>query len=164
MKCSEARRLQPRFFALELPATAEAAVREHLETCEPCRESFATSEPAFALAWTLGRSTPSEAPGFVTDVLAGIRQRRFERRVATHRRRWLTAAAAALLFVATAVTVREARKVEVAGAPTTATLTVAHSEAPLVDIEGKGVRVYEITGSVKDTVRVAFVVDPNAEF
>jgi predicted anti-sigma-YlaC factor YlaD len=169
MNCSEARRLQSRFLALELPAASEAAVREHLELCPRCREDYCASERTFALAWGLAKTDPAEDPEFVSGVLAGIRQRRFERRLASHRRRWLaTAAAAAAVGAIGLFSFWEGGHTpppHIARRPATELQTAGTHmpEPPFVDVEGRDVRVYEFSSEKTEGMRIAFVVNPHME-
>lgn len=53
MSCLEARRLAPRFVALELAPELERELRGHLAGCAACREAVIGRDPALAFAWTV---------------------------------------------------------------------------------------------------------------
>jgi len=163
MNCSEVRRLQPQYLGLELPAATEASMREHLAACAVCREALTRLEPSLGFAFGMGTAEePSE--DFTRSVLAGIHQRRFERRVSRRRMRWTMAAAAAVVLAASGVLVvhESARPgAQIVAQQTTAAAPAA--EPAFVEVEGDGVRVYEMTGGQSATVQVAFIVDPHME-
>jgi len=166
MTCKETRRLQARFFAMELAAEQEAEVRDHLETCRECRRAYANAEPSFAFAAALRRTNASdEGATFVSEVMAGVRQRRSEQAVAPHRRRLpLSLAAAAVLTLAAGLLLvrgpmgPDEQRAAVDGAAASAAV-----EPALVEVEGEGVRIYQLASDGEGAVQVAFIVDPQME-
>jgi predicted anti-sigma-YlaC factor YlaD len=166
MTCNEARRLRARFFAMDLAAEHEAEVSRHVDACAECRGVFATSEPSFGMALALRRGAPvGDSRAFVAEVMAGLRQRRSERTLESRRRRWpLSLAAAALLTLATGLVLTlgpgsfsgqraAGRSIADEGAV----------EPALVEVEGEGVRVYQLATDGEGAIRVAFIVDPQME-
>jgi len=166
MTCNETRRLQARFFAMELAVEQEAEVRDHLETCRECRHAYAAAEPGFAFADALRRKGVSAGGGsFVAEVMAGVRQRRSEQAIAPRRRRLpLSLAAAAVLTLAAGLLLvrgplgPDEQRAAVDGA---AASTAA--EPALVEVEGEGVRIYQLASDGEGAVQVAFIVDPQME-
>jgi predicted anti-sigma-YlaC factor YlaD len=164
--CLEVRRLMPRLLALELTPEAESELRNHLRTCQGCREVLAAREPATALAWTLSGEAAPEDDRFVGEVLAGIHQRSLEHRLPGRRWRLLTAAAVlATVLLGGTVVVRHFSRLTprvVAEAP--------HSRAPVVEpafveVDEAGVRLYQLTpvSHSREAIQVAFIVDPHLE-
>jgi predicted anti-sigma-YlaC factor YlaD len=163
MNCDESRRLGASYLGLELDATDEAELRDHLRECAECRGAYATMEPTQALALGLRRiGAPSSE--FTAEVLAGIHQRRFERQLGPRRVRFVLAAAAAILIAisgtlvvhqsSTPVAQVTARHETSAGSP---------AEPAFIEVDGDDVRVYEMAGAQTGTVQVAFIVDPHME-
>ena len=168
MICSEVRRVRSRFLALELDEGEERAVRQHVMSCDSCRGWYASEEPGFAFAVALRRSaTGRQSEAFVSEVMAGIRQRRSERRAATpSRRRWLAAAATVAATVSTALLLRTFDSPP--GVPplsdqVAATPVGAAAEPALVEVQGPDVRVYHFASAGEEPIRIAFVVDPQLE-
>jgi anti-sigma factor RsiW len=164
--CLEVRRLIPRFLALELSPETEREVREHLRSCDPCREMVAELEPAMPVSWALAADPGPQDDRFVGEVLAGVHQRSLERRLARRRSRLLTAAAtaAALLLGGTAV-------VRHLVGPVPPVVAIAPSprrpapEPAFVEVDETGVRVYQLTPASQspESIQVAFIVDPHLE-
>jgi len=166
MTCLEARRLAPRFLAMELPAEAERDLREHLATCQECRDAISEREPALALAWTLSAEPRPEDESFVGEVLAGVHQRALERRLHGRRSRLAAAAAAVLvtLFGGTAVV----RQLTRPAAQVTAVAPLprpAAAEPAFIEVNQPGVRLYQLTpaSDSRQAIQVAFIVDPHLE-
>ena len=163
--CSEILALRERFIGLELVPEVEREVREHLGTCLECRQVFVAAEPSLAVSLALAVAPLAEDERFVTEVLSGIRQRRLERRTGGWRRWWVGVAAAAVL-ASVGSTAACLRLRGGYGAPPTAVAESAQSVEPaLVEVEGDGLRLYQLTarGSDGKEVQVAFVVDPGLE-
>lgn len=163
MTCNEIRRLLPQYLGLELPAAVDAGVREHVSRCAACRESLTGLEPT--LVFTFG-AAEAEAPSeeFTQSVMAGIHQRRFERRVSRQRLRWVLGAAAAVLLALTGVVAVHETTVptpQVAAHQPSGAAPAA--EPAFVEVDGDGVRVYEMAGGQAAPVQVAFIVDPRME-
>lgn len=164
--CLEVRRLAPRFLALELPPETEREVREHLRSCEACRDMVADREPAMGLAWALAADPGPQDDSFVGEVLAGVHQRSLERRISRRRSRLLTAAVATVAVVVAGTAV-----VRHLGEPVPR--VVANSAVPrspvvepaFVEVEGAGVRLYQLTPTAHSPkgIQVAFIVDPHLE-
>jgi len=165
MMCLEARRLAPRFLAMELPAQTEAELRAHLAACVGCRDALAESEPALALAWTLSAEPGPEDESFVGQVLAGVHQRAVERRL--HGRKTRLAAAAAILVAllgGTAV-VRQLTKPSTQATAVMPRPRPIEAEPAFIEVNQPGVRLYQITpaSDSRQAIPVAFIVDPRLE-
>lgn len=164
-ECAEVSSLLGAFVGLDLGAAEESEVREHLRTCAACRELYVAAEPTLALSLVMAAAPAPQDDLFVSAVLAGIRQRRVERQVRSHRRWWVGMAAAVALVVlgSTATFMR------LQGGDTTAPAIIAEgptSVAPaFVEVEGEGVRLYQLTPPSQNArdVQVAFIVDPRLE-
>jgi predicted anti-sigma-YlaC factor YlaD len=165
-RCLEIRRLVPRFLALELPPETEREVREHLRSCEPCRDVLADREPTMRLAWALAEDTGPQDDRFAGEVLAGVHQRSLERRLSRRRSRLLAAAAATVAIVVAGTTV-----VRHLGEPVPRVVANAPAPGPpviepaFVEVEGAGVRLYQLTPTSPSPkgIQVAFIVDPRLE-
>jgi anti-sigma factor RsiW len=164
--CLEVRRLAPRFLALELPPESEREVREHLGSCESCREAMAGREPALRVAWAMAAEPGPEDDRFVGEVLAGVHQRALERRLSGRRSRLLgVAATIAAVLLGGAVVVRElTRPVPPAVAQVPQQRPPA-TEPAFVEVDGAGVRLYQLTptSQSREAIQVAFIVDPHLE-
>ncbi len=162
--CREVRRLQPAFLELALEPSSESEVRRHLAGCRECRAALAAQDAAAALALQLGEIEVAADGGFVGEVLAGVHQRQVERRLSHRRRRWTAAAAGlALTLLGGWALLRQS-------APTTQAAAAAHPhsaavrvEPAFVEVEGDGVRLYQLDTASQGAVQVAFVVDPRLE-
>ncbi|HNX49091.1 MAG TPA: zf-HC2 domain-containing protein [Thermoanaerobaculaceae bacterium] len=163
--CAEVTSLLPAFVGLDLPPAEESEVREHLRGCAACRDRYAEAEPTLAFSLALAVAPAREDDLFVPGVLAGIRQRRVERQARSHRRWWMGAAAAVVL----AVLGSTATYYRLQGGPTTPPAIVAEGPAQmgpaLVEVDGDGVRLYQLTVPGRDAseVQVAFIVNPQLE-
>ncbi|MCU0291893.1 MAG: zf-HC2 domain-containing protein [Thermoanaerobaculaceae bacterium] len=163
--CAEVIRRLDAFVGLDLLAAEEAEVRDHLRACAVCRNRYVAAEPALALSLSLAAAPAPEDDLFVSGVLAGIRQRRVERQAAGHRRWWLGAAAAVLLAAmgSTVVFLR------LQGGNVTPPAVIAEGPAAVelasVEVDGEGVRLYQLTVPSRDArdVQVAFIVNPQLE-
>ena len=170
MECREAVRLLSAYLALELERPREAEVRSHLESCGECRDALAAADPAAAFALRIGALTVPEDPAFVSGVLAGIHQRRVEGRL-VHRRGGVLAAAAALLLAVLggwALLDGRLQPQPRPGAVAERVVAAPAVEPAFVEVEGDGVRFYELVGpsqaeSGQAAVKVAFIVDPSME-
>ncbi len=163
--CSEMLAFRERFIALELEPGVEREVREHLRGCPACRQVFVAAEPSLAVSLALAIAPLAEDEPFVTEVLSGIRQRRLERRTGGPRRWWIGVAAAAVLAIVGS-TATYLRLQGGGGVPPNAVAENAQQVEPaLVEVEGDGLRLYQLTarGSDGKDVQVAFVVDPGLE-
>jgi len=170
MSCLEARRLAPRFVALELEGATEREVREHLAGCAACREAVVGHDPALALAWAVAAEpAPADDERFVGEVMAQIHQRRLERTLVRSRARLLAAAAALVALLGGALVVRQlavpagdgVAQLSVAAAPSRA----AVPDPAFVEVDGSGAWLYQLTpaSDSRDAIQVAFIVDPHLE-
>jgi predicted anti-sigma-YlaC factor YlaD len=163
MSCHDVRRSVERFLALELDAGTETAMRAHLAACAACRAVVEEREPAMLLALEVGAQDEAADPSFATEVLGGIHQRRAEGGLRVRRRRWLAVAAAAAMVLGGAAIMRWGPS----PAPTPVLISspppVARVEQAFVEVDGEGVRVYQVVPSPRDVVQVAFIVDPRLE-
>jgi len=169
IECRDVGRLRSAYLALELDHASEAEIRSHVTGCDRCRAELAAADAAVGLALRLPEIDVREDESFVSGVLAGIHQRRIEGRV-VHRRRGVLAAAAGLLLAVLGgwALLRDR------GAATPAEVAAQVRRAPaavepaFVEVEGEGVRLYQIDAATPDAtrpegMRVAFIVDPQLE-
>ena len=145
------------------------AFRQHLRSCERCRERAVIADPTLlfaAVAPTEPRSARVER--VAEAVVAQIRQERLDRRVRPRIRGWLAAAAAMLILVAGA---SAWRALQGGGAPTPGETVEAVGGAAAkvpppevrLDMHGEGVRVYEFADDGDDETAVYYVVNPALE-
>jgi predicted anti-sigma-YlaC factor YlaD len=164
MNCDELRELIPAFLALELNPEAERRAREHLGGCAACRGAVAAADPVCGLALRLPAGADDDAESFVAAVMGGVHQRRAERRLGGGRWRWLAAAAAVVVaFLAGTQVRRGSEPAATAALAPTAALAVRPAETSYVEVEGRDVRLYQITDPADPGVAVAVVVDPALE-
>ena len=170
MSCLEARRLAPRFVALDLAPELERELREHLTGCASCREAVTGRDAALALAWTMAAEpAPADDERFVGEVMAQIHQRRLERKLVRSRSRLLAAAAVLVTFLGGALVVRQlARPAAETVIQASAVVPSARSAAPepaFVEVDNEGVWLYQLTpaSESRDAIQVAFIVDPQLE-
>jgi len=163
MTCEHARELIPAFVGLELAPADERAVREHLAACGGCRAALEEAEPATALALRVP-APGDDGEAFVAAVMGGLRQRRVERRLGGRSWRWLAAAAAvvAAFFAGTRVP-RGGEPAATAALSPTAAPAIRPAEGTFIEVEGKGVRLYQLGDPAARDVAVAVVVDPTLE-
>jgi predicted anti-sigma-YlaC factor YlaD len=164
MTCDEVRELIPALVALELEPETERRAREHLAGCAGCRAEVAAADPVCGLALRLPAGADDDAESFVTAVMAGVHQRRAERRLGGGRWRWLAAAAAVVVaFLAGTQVRRGSEPAATAALSPTAAPAVRPAEGTFIEVEGKGIRLYQITDPADPGVAVAVVVDPALE-
>jgi predicted anti-sigma-YlaC factor YlaD len=164
--CLEVRRLAPRFLALELPPEAEGELREHLRSCEACREAMAEREPALRVAWAMAAEPSPEDDRFVGEVLAGVHQRALEHRLSGRRSRLLgVAATAAAVLLGGTVVVRELTRPVPSAVAQVPQKRPPAAEPAFVEVDGAGVRLYQLTptSQSREAIQVAFIVDPHLE-
>lgn len=157
MTCLEVRAQLAAYLAEGLGEEERRRWRSHVTGCNACRRWVWQEDPAVALALSLPPLEPGD-DRFADEVLAGIRQRRVERAL-TRKGRLLRAAAAAVL-VASILGYLRWTKVE---GPTVVATPAAPAAAPepFVEVEGEGVRVYQLASG--SDVQVAFIVSPSVE-
>lgn len=155
------------FLALSLDPATECDVRLHLAGCRTCRAAAVALDPVQALALALAGAPAPSDDAFISEVMAGVHQRRVERRLPASRRWWLAAAAAVLVVVGGGTL---AMRLQIPGTPTSVAEQPGADAAPAVEpafvqVEGEGVRLYQVhpTSPEGRSLRVAFVVDPRLE-
>jgi predicted anti-sigma-YlaC factor YlaD len=153
------------FVGLDLQGDEETEVRDHLRACAACRDRYVAAEPTLVLSLPLAAVPAPEDDFFVSGVLAGIHQRRVERQVTSHGRWWLGAAAAVLLAVMGSTVLY--LRVQGGGATTPSMIAEGSTSVELasVEVDGEGVRLYQLTVPSRDVrdVQVAFIVNPQLE-
>ncbi|MGQ9496287.1 MAG: zf-HC2 domain-containing protein [Thermoanaerobaculaceae bacterium] len=161
MSCHEVRQLFPVLQRGEIAPTHRKALREHLRSCEPCRASLFTFDPALALALALPQAG-FEDDRFVAEVLSGVHQRRAEQALLARRRSklWKVAAVFLLATLMGLWVGHQERQVSLAKLQEKRTVSPVE---PFVEVEGEGVRVYHLVAGPEDRVPVAFIVSPSVE-
>jgi len=169
IECRDVALLRSAYLALELDRAGEAEFRAHVAGCDGCRADLASADAAAALALRLPAPEVAADETFVAGVLAGIHQRRIEGRV-THRRRGALAAAAGLLLAILGgwALLRDREAVHPAAVAVRSAVAPATVEPAFVEVEGAGVRLYQMDATSPDSARqdgprVAFIVDPQLE-
>ncbi len=166
MGCTDVLALSQRFIDLDLAPAEEAELRRHLAECPACRAELEAREPILALARRMadGFAAPDADGEFAAEVIAGVHQRALERRL--HRRRpgwWAAAAAVVVALLGGGVMLRSrpspAPAVVAVHAPTAA----EPSEPAFIEVQGEGVRVYQLASPGSGATQVAFIVDPHLE-
>ena len=166
IECREVTRLRGAYLAFELDSAREVEVRSHLVVCVACCAELAAVDAAAAFALRLGEIDIPEDPTFVAEVLGGIHQRRVEGGLIHHRRRGALAAAAALTVAILGgwALLRDREAVQPADvAARLRPAPVVAVEPAFVEVEGDGVRLYQLGATPQQTTRVAFIVDPQLE-
>jgi predicted anti-sigma-YlaC factor YlaD len=165
MTCTDVRERLAAFLALEMEAHDEASLREHLTTCPACRDAVTELEPSFCLVWPLAGTAGEEDDAFAGEVLAGLHQRRMQSRLALRRPRLLAAAALLVAVLGGALVIRQGGWWAQPTAPAVEQVA-AHASSGrslgFVDVEGAGVRVYNVA-AVGSSVGVAVIVKPGLE-
>lgn len=163
-ECREVRGLLPQLVELSLAPEVERGVREHLATCADCRAALESEEPILGFALRLAETPGPADEEFVASVLGGVHQRRGERRVHHGPRRWLAAAAVVVAVLGGSLFLRSRLAPE---APARVAAVRAErptaSEVALVEVEGEGVRLYQLSPAGSPEVQVALVIDPRLE-
>jgi hypothetical protein len=164
ISCRDVRRQLATFLELTLEPATEAGVRRHLAGCPECRGALAEREAVTALALQLGEIEVPDDPRFVGEVMAGVHQRRVEHRLTHRRRGWMAVAAGLVLALLGGWAMLRP------SAPLPHTAVVARPQPPaaaiepaFVEVEGEGVRLYQLDTAALGAVKVAFVVDPHLE-
>lgn len=161
MSCHEVRKLFAVLQRGEIAPVHRKALREHLRSCEPCRTSLFTIDPALALALALPQAG-FEDDRFVAEVLSGVHQRRTEKTLLARRRSKLWKVAAVVLLATLLGLWVGHQEGQVALAKLQDQSMLGPVE-PFVEVEGEGVRVYHFVAGPEDRVPVAFIVSPTVE-
>jgi predicted anti-sigma-YlaC factor YlaD len=163
MSCHEVRRSVERFLALELEPEREREVRDHLAACPSCLAAVTEREPSAAISLGLGHDSEVSDEVFVAEVFGGIHQRRVEVALRGRRWRWLATVAAVLAVAGGTVVVRRHQEPTAPPEVAAAQTATARSGSAFVEVEGEGVRVYQVVPAAQSAVQVAFIVDPKLE-
>lgn len=161
MSCSKVRGWLSAYVADSLGEEERQEFRAHVRSCQGCRRLLWQEHKALALALALPAAEQTDG-AFVEEVLAGIHQRRVERSLARKKRAWRRAAAAAFVLLALGLAYerwpRAPQPVAVA-TPSEEKLALE----PFVEVEGEGVRVYQLASEGEARTQVAFIVSPSVE-
>ena len=168
MHCDELVKLLAPYLEERLDDSRRAELRQHLRSCQSCRNRALEQEPTLLLALAPPPEMASRRTEAVAAaVMAQIRGRRLERRLDRRRRPWLAVAAAAALVVGGAAVWRAAVSppAPIAGAPAAVGASL-EAEPPRAEVEvgGAGVRVYEFADQYGHSDQaVYYVVNPALE-
>lgn len=161
MSCSKVRGWLPAYLAESLGEEERQQFRAHVRQCERCRRLLWQQDPTLALTLALPAAEPADGH-FVEEVLAGIHQRRVEKSLARKKRAWRRLAAAAGMLLALGLAYERWPR-----APRPAVVaTPVHEKLapePFVEVEGEGVRVYQLASEGEARAQVAFIVSPSVE-
>lgn len=161
MTCPEVRARLAAYLADGLGEEERQRWREHVVGCTSCRRWVWREDPAAALSLSLPRVASTD-DRFLDEVLAGIHQRRVEKSLVRKRRVLRRVAAAAAVLVALGLGYTRWARVQGPEAVATPAAEVAAPE-PFVEVEGEGVRVYQLASGSDARVQVAFIVSPSVE-
>jgi anti-sigma factor RsiW len=180
MSCEVYRDLLTAYLDESLDEVRRAGFRSHLRSCAECREYAMEAEPTlvFSLA-RFGEPAPDRIEACVNAVVAGVRQKRLERRLRPSRRSWLAAAAAVLVAIIAAsmwwlkshdpvpapMLQADAHQAEIV-APVIADEVPIPAEPPPrveVDMIQEEVRVYQYAIGDDATTGAVFIVNPAME-
>jgi predicted anti-sigma-YlaC factor YlaD len=145
--------------------------RDHLQSCEACREWAVQAEPTLVLVAARRRRTdPQEVEACVDNVLNLIRQDRLRQSMRARSGRWLATAAAVLIVAGAGAMWRlmPAGDGEPIGADPALTAAVDEHEpgAPPeveVDMDGEDVRIYRFATEEDENTALVFIVNPALE-
>ena len=166
MTCTQVRERLAAFVALDLDSRDEENLREHLTVCPACRQALGEREPSFHLVWPLAAIVGEEDEAFTGEVLAGLHQRRLQRRLAIRRPGLLAAAAALIALLGGALAVRQGGWWTVSAERSSERAVANSVQTPypsFVEVQADGVRVYQVAVAGKDAIGVAVVVKPGLE-
>jgi predicted anti-sigma-YlaC factor YlaD len=169
MQCNEFRDALEGYLADTLTADDRMAFREHLGSCEPCRNLAVAEEPTLMFAAMPERSSaPEEVDRCVAAVSAMIRQERLQSRLRSPRRGWLAAAAALVLVIggsaAWQMSSKEGPALSTPMAQPAAALEMPTVAPPRVEVDmGEGVRVYQYAEQEDENTAVYFIVNSALE-
>ncbi len=161
MSCGKVCGWLPAYVALGLGEDERQEFRAHVRGCQECRRLLWQEDPALAMALALPAAEPTDGH-FVEEVVAGIHQRRVEKSLARKKRVWRRVAAAAFLFLALGLAYERWPRVP----PPTVVATPVQEKLvpePFVEVEGEGVRVYQLVSEGEARTQVAFIVSPAVE-
>lgn len=175
--CGEVRDRFGAYGAEALAAAERGAVREHLRSCEPCREQASASDPLFLFAGAapLPADAAGEAAGILAAVRTGIAIKAAERRLGapSARRRagafFSAAAAVALTLLTPGAPARQAPRdaLRTPGAAAARSFVPAANPAPAGEIfpQAGGTKKYPADATIYDLSpgagqpRVVWIVD-----
>lgn len=161
MSCSQVRLELPAYLADTLPEDERKRWREHVAGCAACGQWLWREDGVLALSLRLPQAQPGD-DRFVDEVLAGLHQRRVEKALARRKRALRRVAAAAAVLVALGLGYARWSRVEAPETVATPAAPVVAPE-PFVEVEGEGVRVYQLAAGSEARVQVAFIVSPSVE-
>ena len=169
MQCETFEKLIEAYLEDALDDLQRRAFREHLGSCECCRDKAICVDPSLMLSAMPPRAEDSQKIEAVTQAVMGqIRQQRIDRRIHGRGRQWLAAAA---MVVVSLVGVTGWRLLSSDGgeAPMLAVAQVQATEQTVppprveVDMPGEGVRVYQYADEDDSDTAVYFIVNPAME-
>jgi len=158
-----------RYLADSLDESEREIFRDHLRSCETCREWAIEAEPT--LAFSAFHPPPADrvrVEQCAQNLLTSIRQERMTYRLRSGRRAWLAAAAALVVTIGAGAAWR---LVSSGGKGPPGGLT-EHSDAVIetqpppevrVDMREQGVKVYRFAEEDGDDTAVYFIVNPALE-
>ncbi|MFN3413224.1 MAG: zf-HC2 domain-containing protein [Thermoanaerobaculum sp.] len=161
MSCRTVRGWLPAYLADSLGEEERQEFRAHVRNCPGCRRWLWQQEATVALALALPARDTADGE-FVDEVLAGIHQRRVERALARKKRTWRRAAAAAAALLALGLAYERWPR---SPQPQVVAQPVQEKPAPepFVEVEGEGVRVYQLASGGDARTQVALIVSPSVE-
>jgi len=169
MICDEFREELDQYLADTLEPTERETFRGHLRSCTSCRDWAVLSEPTLAFSALEPRSPDSmRVEECAHNVLAQIRQDRIARRLRWRRRPWLAAAAAVVVAIGagTAWQLTSTDDIAPSAEVTGSTGAGIEKQPPprvRVEMQDKGLRVYQFAEDDDENSAVYFIVNPALE-
>jgi len=169
MQCETFEELIEAYLGDALDDLQRRAFREHLGSCECCRDKAICVDPSLMLSAAPPRvGDPQKIEAVTQAVMGQIRQQRIDRRIHGRRRQWLAAAA---MVVVSLVGVTGWRLLSSDGgeAPMLAVAEVQATKQTVpppraeVNMTGEGVRVYQYADDDDSDTAVYFIVNPAME-